>query len=185
MSKRCACCAIEKPALQFTKDAQKSDGLSSYCQACLRTKQKERYLQKHGRTNKDRQSLSVTNYAAYKKTWSEENQERVCQYYKKYRETHTDAVRARNMGRYASKRQRSPAWLTKAHVAEIEGMYLFCQLFFGFQVDHIVPLLGKEVSGLHVPWNLQVLPAKQNRVKSNAFNPRIYPQQGLCAFMES
>ena len=88
------------------------------------------------------------------------------------------------MKRYANKLHRVPGWITKAHLAEIEGQYLFCQLFSGFHVDHIVPLLGKKVSGLHVPWNLQALPAKQNRVKSNTFNPLIYPQQGICASME-
>ena len=36
-----------------------------------------------------------------------------------------------------------------------------------FEVDHIIPLRGSNVSGFHVPWNLQVIPMIENRIKGN------------------
>lgn len=72
------------------------------------------------------------------------------------------------------RKRRRPSWLTAEHKARILAFYVEARrlgLETGLEhhVDHIVPLRGKTVSGLHVPWNLQVLPGSLNRSKSNKF----------------
>lgn len=67
--------------------------------------------------------------------------------------------------RRAKQLNATPKWLTNEDWTKIKNMYETCPE--GWHVDHIIPLQGKEVSGLHVPWNLQHLPAKENIIKGN------------------
>lgn len=73
----------------------------------------------------------------------------------------------------AERLQRKPRWLKDYHEDEIKEIYRYrsdlnkLAGFTMFHVDHIIPLKGENVSGLHVPWNLQVITAKENLSKSN------------------
>lgn len=136
--------------------------------------------------------LSISNQSAYMKIWVAKNKEKRSAALKRYAEKNRDKMRAKGMRRYASQTKQTPPWINKAHEAEIEGYYLFCRIFNQyksdkkdkFQVDHIVPIRGKEVSGLHVPWNLEVITSRENVSKGNFLKPGVYPQQGQCAFTE-
>lgn len=67
---------------------------------------------------------------------------------------------------------RTPSWLTDEDYCKIQQVYKDCKYISeqtGVQhhVDHIVPLNGKDVCGMHVPWNLQIITAIDNLRKSN------------------
>ena len=70
--------------------------------------------------------------------------------------------------RYSKKKQRTPKWITKKQLYQIKLIYL--NRPDGYEVDHIIPLCGKNVSGLHIPENLQYLSAEENRLKNNKYN---------------
>lgn len=77
--------------------------------------------------------------------------------------------------RRAAKLQRTPKWLTDGDLFEIECIYTYAaalnKVGLVYHVDHIIPLQGKIVSGLHVPENLRVIPARENISKRNKFEP--------------
>ena len=69
----------------------------------------------------------------------------------------------------------SPKWLTKEHKKQIKEIYaerdrLIKETGIPHDVDHIIPIQGETVSGLHVPWNLRPIPSKENGQKKNKWN---------------
>jgi hypothetical protein len=64
--------------------------------------------------------------------------------------------------RRARKSNATPTWVDTKAIGEIYGD---CPA--GMQVDHVVPLCGVDVCGLHVPWNLQYLTPSENASKRN------------------
>ena len=72
---------------------------------------------------------------------------------------------AKSVAYQQRKRKACPLWVD---LKAIEEIYMGCPT--GHDVDHIVPLQGETVCGLHVPWNLQYLPASINRAKRNKFD---------------
>ena len=101
---------------------------------------------------------------------------------RKWREKHGKEYhsrwRAENNGKVAcyTARRRSrklcatPLWLTDENILEIDSIYAEAAKC-GMDVDHIIPIQGKLVCGLHVPWNLQLLKPNENKAKSNRLPP--------------
>lgn len=74
--------------------------------------------------------------------------------------------------RQAAKINATPSWLSEEQKLEILEFYILAKKLtkktgIKHEVDHIIPLRGNGVRGLHVPWNLQTIPAFKNRQKGN------------------
>jgi hypothetical protein len=96
------------------------------------------------------------------------------EYGKQWRDEKRHMNRAKARAYYAARTKRCPQWVSteqKWMMLEAYEIAVLRERATGIRwhVDHIVPLQGKIVSGLHVPWNLQVIPASENVRKSNRF----------------
>lgn len=90
----------------------------------------------------------------------------------RWRAAHPDVVAHLAAKRRAAKHRATPSWLTHDQLALVRAIYADARRMtresgVRHHVDHIVPLRAQTVCGLHVPWNLAVIPAIDNHRKSN------------------
>ena len=164
--KLCTKCNQEKDAGLFHKDKTRKDGLRNWCKDCVSLFMKNRHAQNP--------QIAIERYNKWLENPKNRTQHNLrCQ---KWVKNNKGKVNARTARRYASKTQATPAWVKNNPelMWMIDEAYNLAQLrtklfSFTWEVDHIIPLRGQSVSGLHVPWNLQVVPQKENRVKSNSY----------------
>ena len=133
---------------------------------------------------KKRYQNNKNNILKKRKLWREQNPQKARErdnkyrdqqrsYSRIYRKLNIHKLNALSAKRRAIKILATPRWLTKVHFQQIEIFYEAAkdQSFYGLKchVEHIIPFNGRIVSGLHVPWNLQILTAAENIGKSNKF----------------
>jgi hypothetical protein len=168
--KVCPVCGIEKARSDYYK---KGTTVSHKCKLCSLADSKKRAPQYFGK------------YAEYQNKWRREKGATDPDYVERRQElkkvrydlrkdkinasrrevwANDPACAARKHYRRKDVKDRTPRWVDPNDILSI---YATCPK--GSHVDHIIPLKGlidgRPVCGLHVPWNLQCIPAHENRKK--------------------
>lgn len=163
MQKVCKTCAVKKPISLFYKQGKGGGlGVRGSCKACDNVK-KALYR------TENRQELNAKNVVDYYK-----NQQLRLDQKRKYRQANKGKLVALNAARKAVIKQRTPAWLTDFDKLKIKCIYQIAAMLTRennepWHVDHIIPLQGKMVSGLHTPPNLRPMRGLENIGKKNKF----------------
>ena len=187
--KSCTNCLQVKPFNGFYTSSTHKSGYTSWCKECESIRNKTK-----NQTNRERRLSKAKEWRdnhpeTAKKgilAWRQANKEQYANYFAEYAKANRGKVNAKWMRREAAKKCRTPSWLTPEMNKEIEIEYslaAWCTEVMGenYHVDHIVPLQGKTVSGLHVPWNLRVISVKENRMKSNKHDTQAETINALTA----
>lgn len=183
----CKSCGIEKEFSEYGKRHDCKDGIRPTCKVCCNKKRPSRagsvkskeYWNKWYSENREhflKKQKSDGSRKEYARRRYQQKKADINKQQSEYRKTSRCKFlnRKKEAKRRASKVEATPDWLTQDQERQIEDFYWLAkdlQSVTGevYHVDHIAPLKGKNICGLHVPWNLQVLPADINLSKSNKF----------------
>ena len=115
-----------------------------------------------------------TKYIQHAKDWNNRNPERIKEIHNKRNRANPARRNLLTANYRSAKDNRTPAWLTEVDYERIANVYKLATLqskITGttWHVDHIIPLRGEYVSGLHVPSNLQAIPGVDNVRKNNSY----------------
>lgn len=164
-----------------------TQGLQSACKRCINAQSKENYRRSKARkavtvaawqaanpekvaqVRRDRQKSNPQEGRDATRKWKASNRAKVNAYKRAYRHQNPAAVARHEMRRRTAETQASVSWGDKALIADLYKLARIASRCTGmrFEVDHMLPLRGKRVSGLHVEHNLTVLSRHENAVKSN------------------
>lgn len=149
--KTCNNCRHAKPESEFSKDKSKRDGLQAKCKTCLKAISKA-----WSDANKER-------HLKQQAEWYKNNKQHHYQTGNSLRRTYPEKNAAKTAAYKAAKLQATPPW---ANMKLIEGIYKLAAKL-GLEVDHIHPLQGENICGLHIHYNLQLMTKSHNRKKGN------------------
>jgi hypothetical protein len=168
-NKVCKCCKESKALSEFYFNKTKKTYFSE-CKVCNKnrsTKWNKQNAEKYKDNCKKHKQENPEKYKAYKAKEYAKNKDAYARYRKNYASSkHGRGIRqALERERQLRKTKATPPWLTKEQRRQMQEIYINRPQ--GYHVDHIMPLNGKNSCGLHVPWNLQYLPALENIKKRN------------------
>ena len=161
--KICSKCQKQKPFDAFYKAKNTKSGYQANCKDCAKA-----YTQAWI-SNLDKKEYYKENHQKYKdvhKQYRENNKEAWQKYYKNWQSENLDLCAAIRAKSRAARNKATPTWFEKEKVSLV---YKKAQEY-GFEVDHVIPLQGKTVCGLHCWANLQLLDKSINSSKSNRFD---------------
>ena len=194
MMKACRKCSEVKPMSSFSKDSKGAGGVRSRCKECDCAAVMARMARDVEGANERQRNWKLANRAAVlkgKADYRAKNPDYDTNYYKenrarkianalRWKKANRERATANQAARRSSIRNQMPPWADRAAILSVysEAARLRAQ-GHDVQVDHIFPLRGATVSGLHIAENLQIIPSRLNSSKGNRWWPGLNQQAGV------